>query len=134
MLASIPPGVKAPPLPELYGLDADFARASANTLEIHDGDDARLAQLIESVAWAKLDLAGLVKQGWKPGEVLVAMAQQHNDEATLRADAAKALKQLLASGDMDVPALGDELQTVNKELAERGLPEITPAELGVTEE
>jgi hypothetical protein len=133
MITSAPPGSQMPPLPALHGLENDFARASTNTLEIFDTDSKKLAKTIETVAWAKVDLKELVKQGWEPDEVLQEMARQHNEEATLRTSAALLLKKLVDENSLSAAALREELTLINAELIERGLPEITYPELGLIE-
>lgn len=131
MVYNATPGVRLPPLPVLSGLDKDFVRASANTLEIHDSDDERLQKAVETVAWAKVDLADAVKQGWKPDEFIQELARRHNEEADLKADTARVLKKMLDDGTLARNALENELQMINEELAARGLPVITLAELGL---
>lgn len=131
IVASMPAGAHIPPLPELTDMDNDFARASTNTLVVFDTDSEELANRLETVAWAKVDLAELVKQGWKPDEVLNELARQHNEKASLRSATALALKKMLDNGELNTPTLTSELQLINHDLAEQGLPEITLEELGV---
>ena len=134
MITSVPPGVQMPPMPDLSGMESDYIRATSNTLEIFDTDSADLTQRIETVAWAKVELADLVKQGWKPGEVLNEIVRQHNEEASLRRTAALALKKMVDEGEFGISVLNDELQLINQELADRGLPDITLQELGLSNE
>lgn len=134
MIASIPPGVPIPPMPEMTGMDVDYARARTNILEIGDDDSEKLVSMIETVAWDKVDLEDLVKQGWKPDEVLKAMVANHNQEANLRTAAALALKNILDQVGVTPAAFNEELELINAELEERGLPVITLGELGIREE
>jgi|GEM_PF-2380866 len=131
---SMPPDVNIPPLPDIHGLDQDFSRASTNMLVILEDDGDELAGRIETVAWAKVELNELVKQGWKPDEVLTELVRQHNENASFRSAASLAIKKMLDNGELTAPALRTELQLLNEELVGRGLSEITLAELGVTDQ
>lgn len=131
---SMPPDVNIPPLPDIHGLDQDFSRASTNTLVILEDDGDELAGRIETVAWAKVELNELVKQGWKPDEILTELVRQHNENASFRSAASLALKKMLDNGELTAPALKTELQLLNEEMVGRGLSEITLAELGVTDQ
>jgi len=134
MIDSVPPGVTIPPLPDLYGMENDFSRASTNTLVIYEDDHEALAKRMEAVAWSKVDLAELVKQGWKPDEVLTELVKQHNENADLRSAASLALKKVVDDESLSLMGFKTELEAVNQELGKRNLPAITLEELGLTEE
>jgi hypothetical protein len=134
IIQTTPPGVQMPPLPDLHGMEEDYRRATTNVLTIFDTDSDELAGTIENVAWAKVELGELVKQGWKPDEVLQELTRQHNEEASLRTAASLALKKMVDDGQFTAATLKEELEVINAELKERGLPEIMPSELGLIEE
>lgn len=133
IVASMPPGVEIPPMPELHGMENDFAKAATNTLVVFDTDGEELAHRLETVAWSKIEMSELIEKGWKADEVLKSLVEQHNEEANLRSAASLALKKMVDDGQLTAPALKNELKLINAELTERGLPEITFSELGVAE-
>ena len=133
IIASVPPGIEIPPMPEFHGMDKDFAKAATNTLVIFDNDSEELIHRLETVAWSKLEMGELVQQGWKADDVLKSLVDQHNEDANLRSAASLALKKMVDNGQLTAVTLKEELAVINDELSERGLPEITLPELGLTE-
>lgn len=122
------------PLPDLSSTENDFSSASTNTLVIYDNDSEELAQNKEAVAWAKVDLENLVKQGWKPDEVMNEVVKQHNDDASLRYETSQALKKLVDDKAYPIADIKNELKELNKEMVKRGMQEISLDEIGVLEE
>lgn len=123
LMASVPPELPMPPMPKIAGLSNDFATASTNIIQIKDKDDEAMARRKEAVAWTKLDMAQLVKEGHTPEAILQAIEAKHNEKATARQayyDYAKALVQ-----EGKVTEAHAFIEEANKELEKAGLPAIS---------
>jgi len=120
LMASIPPDLPMPPMPVLSNLDEDFKIATTNIIEIRTNDTVEVAERKERVAWTKLDMAQLVKEGHKPEAVLRAIEAQHNDNATLQSNYIRYYKELQSTGKDDEAKVF--LEAANKELEKTGSP------------
>jgi hypothetical protein len=135
MTASIPPGVEAPPLPDLQyaGLENDYTKASTNVLVITEKDDEKLASLKEKVAWQKVDVSELVKQGYKLSDILEAIRAEHNENASIRRSTVDYLKDFIKD-EATLKTVREDLPGLNLKLREKNLPEIELHELGILDD
>lgn len=124
IIASTPPGSRVPPLPITPRMAKDFATAMTNTIIIHETDTEKDAVRKEKVAWMKLDVAELVKQGYTPEAIIKALETEHNENASRRTEILKYASELRRAGkDQEYTTFIEE---ANKELINRGSEPIQP--------
>ena len=120
VMLSAPPGIPMPPMPAPPGMEGDFAASLANVITIHGDDTEEMAGRKERVAWAKLDMAEMVKGGASPGDALRAVEQGHNALAEYRQALLRQYVELRREGgEGEADAF---LGEANENLRQYGLP------------
>ncbi|MFA7175405.1 MAG: hypothetical protein WC340_18670 [Kiritimatiellia bacterium] len=122
MIASVPPGMRIPPLPIPADLGEDFQASLTNAILIYEDDSEQTALHKETVALMKQDVATWVKEGHSPADVIKAVQELHNDDAKLNEELNYYLEVLRAGGNER--EILDFMEEANKELDGRGLPRL----------
>ena len=114
-----------PPLPITGDEDfkQDLKAALTNMITIYETDDAHAVNRKETVAWLKVQLAEAEKEGWNPAEVIKALEEQRREEAAIRDEAARRLREMIREN----PGQAREIRAaINAELAEQGILPLDP--------
>ena len=109
-----------PPVPAAYGMirKEDLKNALTNMIEIYETDDAHTVNRKETVAWLKVQLADMDKEGWDPVEVIKALEARRKEEAAVRRDAELLLEELRREHP---EAVEETREALNAELLEQGI-------------
>jgi len=129
MAVSVPVGTSMPPLPISANIDSDFKQSMSNTIVISDTDSTFDAERKEKVAYLKLDVDALVKEGNSPEDVIKAIEQQHNEVANRRTQLQAEMNALLeANREADAQRDRDRLREVDVglEVAAQSLESFEP--------
>lgn len=137
MALSGQPGESVPPLPVSYDddLEEDAAKALKSTIYVFDDDsEATLAHKM-NVAEAKEQLRELqAKEGWTAVEYIKAIEAQRKEDAQLKRELYQELEKMVNDPTVSYDKIISDLSEINDVLAERGIPPIQEAELGLHEE
>ena len=128
MVESIPPGVPVPPLPisPIDNLEADADESAAHDIVIGEEDSEKAEAHKIRVGWTKVDLAAARKEGWSAVEYLKALEDTRNEDAAFAREKRQEFDGLLADPGLSDDDCLAELEKINAELEERGLPPIVP--------
>lgn len=120
LLACIPPGMPAPPMPDMVAdeMDKDITATILNKIEILPDDTDREIQQKEFVIAFKEYMKEEIKNGKKPSEVYREYVKIMNDVAYLTTEGLKQARELQANGDEDGAKVFIEL--VNKKIEQIG--------------
>ena len=112
-------GFGAPPLPAVSDFGSDFAAALKTPIEILDTDSDAVKELKGRVIEARKEMLELMAQGMSANEVLKEYEKSQMDNATIRLDAVRKVKEFLEAGDREgAKILCDEY---NKVLEKAGI-------------
>ena len=117
-------GFGAPPLPMVGNFENEFGDAIKKEIVIEESDSAEIKALKERVIAARKELLDLMAQGVKANDVVAEYKREQEDNATIRFDAAKGVRELLDAGDIDA---AKELCAKYNEILERA--NIMPLEI-----
>ncbi len=122
LAVSAKPGESMPPLPNLNGIDEDFAKSLLSPIKINDDDPDEVKELKAKVIETKAYLVEEIKNG---GSVIEAL-KEHQAEMERIADsrlmAIREMQKLQSDGD---PEMAREFaEKVNESFRARGIPEI----------
>lgn len=93
-------GFGAPPLPLVDTFEDAFGKALKKEVVIGESDPADVKALKERVIAARKDLLDLMAQGVNANDVVAEYKRTQEDNATIRFDAAKGVRELLDAGDI----------------------------------
>ena len=116
------PGDAMPPLPDLTGIDEDFAKSLLTPIVINEDDTDEVKALKEAVAGTRAYIAEEVKKGRSVMEVL--MEHQAEMERLERSRLSAVLRMQAIYGEQGLEAAQKYAREVNKVFAENGMPEI----------
>lgn len=116
------PGDAMPPLPDLTGIDEDFAKSLLTPIVINADDTDEVKAMKEAVAETRAYIAEEVKKGRSVMEVL--MEHQAEMERLERSRLSAVLRMQAIYGEQGLKAAQKYAREVNKVFAENGMPEI----------
>jgi len=112
-------GFGAPPLPQISNFENDFGDAIKIPIEINDTDSKEIKELKERVIAARKELLDLMAEGYSANDVIKDWERMQEDNATVRMEAVRNVRELLKEGDREgAQALCDEY---NKVLEKAGI-------------
>ena len=115
-------GVGAPPLPHVKDFEKEFGRALKQEIVINDNDPPEVKEVKERVIAARQELVQLMSEGQSANDVLENWRQMQEDNATVRLDAVRKVREMLDAGDR---AGAQELcDSYNKVLEKSGIMKI----------
>ena len=94
-------GFGAPPLPHIPNFEAAFGKALKTDIIINESDSPEVKAIKERVIAARKELLDLMAQGVNANDVVEEYRRTQEDNATIRFDAAKGVRELLDAGDID---------------------------------
>lgn len=116
------PGESMPPLPNLNGIDEDFAKSLLSPIKINDDDPDEVKELKAKVIETKAYLVDEIKNGGSVIEALKAHQAEMERIADSRLMAIREMQKLQSEGD---PEMAREFaEKVNESFRARGIPEI----------
>lgn len=119
---SAKPGESMPPLPNLNGIDEDFAKSLLSPIKINDDDPDEVKELKAKVIETKAYLVDEIKNGGSVIEALKAHQAEMERIADSRLMAIREMQKLQSEGD---PEMAREFaEKVNESFRARGIPEI----------
>ena len=93
-------GFGAPPLPHIENFENAFGEALRTEIVVNESDSAEVKALKERVIAARKELLDLMAQGVNANDVVAEYQRAQEDNATIRFDAAKGVRELLDTGDV----------------------------------
>ena len=93
-------GFGAPPLPHVENFEDAFGEALKKEIVVRESDTAEVKALKERVIAARKELLDLMAQGVNANDVVAEYKRAQEDNATIRFDAAKGVRELLDGGDI----------------------------------
>jgi len=116
------PGEAMPPLPDLNGIDEDFAKSLLNPIRIKDDDSEEVKELKRNVIEAKKQIRELVKGGKSVMEAL----QEHQAEMEkIESSRLVAIREMQRINAEDGQEMAQEFaMRVNEDFEDRGIPAI----------
>ena len=130
IVLSVPPGREMPPTPMEADLEAAFEESLKIPIEISEDDPPEVRAKKLLVSEARKEIAQMRKSGRKVVDILQEHIQINNENAQVRDDALRELRDICREGDFE----GAEkyLMTMNVAFQQMGIPEIempaTPVE------
>ena len=122
LAVSAKPGESMPPLPNLNGIDEDFAKSLLSPIKINDDDPDEIKELKAKVIETKAYLVEEIKNGGSVIEALKAHQAEMERIADSRLMAIREMQKLQSEGD---PEMAREFaEKVNESFRARGIPEI----------
>lgn len=122
MAISTKPGEAMPPLPDLAGIDRDFANSLLSPIVINDDDSDEVRLLKEQVIAVRKTLAEEVKNGGSVMEALLAHQEEMNRIYESRLEAILMMQEIQTEDGMEAAqAFADE---VNRKFANENIPTI----------
>ena len=94
-------GFGAPPLPHIENFEDAFGEALKKEIVVAESDSAEVKALKERVIAARKELLDLMAQGVNANDVVAEYKRAQEDNATIRFDAAKGVRELLDAGEVD---------------------------------
>lgn len=94
-------GFGAPPLPAMVNFEDAFGSAIRTEIVIEESDSAEVKALKERVIAARKELLDLMARGVRANDVVKEYARMQKDNATIRFEAAKGVRELLDEGDVE---------------------------------
>lgn len=101
MMTAPDDGFGAPPLPHIDNFENAFGDALQKEIVVNESDSAEVKALKERVIVARKELLDLMAQGVNANDVVAEYKRTQEDNATIRFDAAKGVRELLDAGDID---------------------------------
>jgi len=101
MMTAPDDGFGAPPLPHIDNFEDAFGDALQKEIVVNESDSAEVKALKERVIAARKELLDLMAQGVNANDVVAEYKRTQEDNATIRFDAAKGVRELLDAGDID---------------------------------
>lgn len=92
-------GVGAPPLPHVKDFEKEFGRALKQEIVINDNDPPEVKEVKERVIAARQELVQLMSEGQSANDVLDNWRRMQEDNATVRLDAVRKVREMLDAGD-----------------------------------
>lgn len=119
------------PLPNLKnerGLEKAFYESLKTDIVIQNSDSDKLKELKARVITAREDVARLLKEGMTFAEVLTEHQKISNENADIRQDANRELRQIISDGDLK--AARDYIRKINLAFQQMGIEELKiPSEI-----
>ena len=122
LAVSVKPGESMPPLPNLTGIDEDFAKSLLAPIKINDDDPDNIKELKAKVIEAKAYLVDDIKNGGSVLDALLTHQKEMERIADSRLMAIQEMQRLQTEGDAEM-AREFAIQ-VNESFKARGIPEI----------
>ena len=122
MAISTKPGDSMPPLPDLAGIDQDFANSLLNPIVIKDDDSDEVKNIKEMVMEVRKTLVEEVKNGKSVMDVLMAHQTEMNRIYESRLEAILMMQKI--SAEDGVEAAQEFADAVNDKFEEDGIPAI----------
>lgn len=122
LAVSTKPGESMPPLPDLHGIDKDFAKSLLAPIEINDDDSDEIKVLKAKVIETKAYLVEEIKNGGSMLEALRAHQAEMERIADSRLMAIREMQKLQAKGESEMAQTFAE--RVNESFRARGIPRI----------
>ena len=94
-------GFGAPPLPAMVNFEDEFGSAIRTEIVVEESDSAEVKALKERVIAARKELLDLMARGVRANDVVKEYARMQKDNATIRFEAAKGVRELLDEGDVE---------------------------------
>ena len=122
LAVSAKPGESMPPLPNLNGIDEDFAKSLLSPIKINEDDSDEVKELKAKVIETKAYLVEEIKNGGSVIEALKAHQAEMERIANSRLMAIREMQKLQSEGD---PGMARKFaEKVNESFRARGIPEI----------
>ena len=119
---STKPGEAMPPLPDLNGIDEDFARSLLSPIKISDDDPDDIKELKKNVIEVKKQLVEEVKNG---KSVMTALLEHQAEMARLEESRLLAIREMQRLSAEDGLEMAQEFaKRVNEDFKEKGIPAI----------
>ena len=122
MAISTKPGDAMPPLPDLAGIDQDFANSLLSPIVINDDDSDEVKNIKEMVIEVRKTLVEEVKHGGTVMDVLMAHQAEMNRIYESRLDAILMMQKICADDGMDAAQVFAD--AVNNKFEKEGIPAI----------
>ena len=123
MIASADASGDMPPLPISRDIEAEFLKSLKQEIVILDTDDEKTRELKLAVKETREQLKQLIASGKTVAEVLAEHQQLASENAKVRNDAMKELKQLVESGDIE--GAKEYKRKINVALQQMGIAELS---------
>jgi len=127
MLSAAKKGRRLPHSPITPAMAKDFTVAMTNNIVIDEKDSEKNALRKEDVAWMKVDVADMVKQGYKPEDIFKAIENDHNARADAREKLLLHARLLWRDGREQ--EYTEFIQSANDELQKNGIDPIQANEI-----
>ncbi len=119
---STPPGASMPPLPDLTGLEEDFAKSLERPIVITEDDSEEVQKLKERVAETKAYLAEEVKKG---GNIIDILREHQEEMGRIEAEQLAAVREMQAiKAEEGDEAAAEDVKRKNGEFRKDGIPEL----------
>ena len=122
LAVSAKPGESMPPLPNLNGIDEDFAKSLLSPIKINDDDPDDVKELKAKVIETKAYLIDDIKNGGNVVDALLTHQKEMEKIADSRLMAIQEMQKLQAEGDAEMAR--DFAIQVNESFKARGIPAI----------
>ena len=119
---SIPAGQEIPPTPIDSNLDEAFEKSLSIPIEIKEDDPPDLKARKLLVIETRKQIAELKKEGWKVADILHDHIKVNNENAQIRNDAMRELRDIVKSGDAE--GAHKYMVTINAAFSQMGIPDI----------
>lgn len=94
-------GFGAPPLPVVENFENEFGDAIRTEITVEETDSPEVKAVKERVIAARKELLELMAQGVRANDVVAEYKRMQQDNATVRFEAAKGVRELLDEGDVE---------------------------------
>lgn len=94
-------GFGAPPLPVVENFENEFGDAIKKEIVVEESDSAEVKALKERVIAARKELLELMAQGIRANDVVAEYKRMQQDNATIRFEAARGVREMLDAGDVE---------------------------------
>ena len=119
---STTPGASMPPLPDLAGLEEDFAKSLERPIVINEDDSDEVQKLKERVAETKAYLAEEVKKG---GNIIDILREHQEEMGRIEAEQLAAVREMQAiKAEKGDEAAAEYVKRKNGEFKKEGIPEL----------
>ena len=88
-------------MPSMPDFEGEFLKSLKTEIVINDSDPTEIKSMKERVKAARQEMLAMLEQGMRADEVLKKVEQQREDDAAVRMEAVKMIRQMLDDGDRD---------------------------------